>query len=51
MNDIEMETQIFARAVHGEGEIKDGGGRYDGEELTTGAVMVLLDIQKPLKNQ
>ncbi len=42
---------FVAHAVHGEGEIKDGEGRYEGEEFTADAVMVLLDSRETLKLQ
>ncbi len=49
MKNIEMDTQIFAYKVLGEGEIRDGGGRSEGEELIASAAMVLFDNRKALK--
>ncbi len=51
IKNIEMETQIFAHVLHGEGEIRDRGGLSEGKELTAGAVMVFAYNRKTLRNQ
>ncbi len=47
MKKIEMETQMFAHAVHGEGEIGNRGGLSDGKELRAVPSWCSSTIKKP----